>query len=275
MRALLPLLLALGLALPAAADPCQRSATVALGPLQAGPATGALGTPRRACARTELRLGLDAGAIIATSEFYGYLHGGLVLEGSWALRPETELFARMELVRYDSVISSLSASALGPGYLSGGASHRLLALAIGGQPLLLNAYGRVLLPTAVLLDRGSWPLGLEAGATGAWELHPKLDLHAGLALFGDGAFGSGPARPRVGLRLVPGVSYWALSWLAVVGEVDLGMGHAAALDTLGLGLGLRVGGERLGAALELRAPLAGRERHDAALLLTATWRPAG
>ncbi len=270
------LLLILVIAMPSLtrADPCSRSATAALGPVQAGPATGALGTPRSACARTEVGLFVDAGAIIEPSNFYGYLHGGLVLEGRYAWKETTELFGRMEVIRYDSVIASLSASHLGVGYLSGGVAHRILAHDLKGHPLLVSAYGRLLLPTAIGLDQGTWPLGLEAGATSAWQLHSKLDLHAAALLFGDSALGPGPKKFRMGLRLVPGITYWPREWLAVVGELDLGLGYAAGLDTLGVALGLRAGGERLAASLELRAPLLGRERTLTALVLGLTWHPA-
>jgi hypothetical protein len=266
VRGVLVLGLVLG-ALPALADPCLPEARGLLsGPLQVGLREGELGLAHRACATSELVLQGEAGAVVDLADFYGQLRGALRLSGSYALGDATELFGSMELFRYQTVISSVSAAEAGVGHLSLGGLHRFWSR----EDLSLAAVGRLVLPTATGIYRRAWPVGLDAGVAAEQVLGTRWRLNGQLGLISSAAFSDIDSQPRLGLAATVGAGWQARSWLAVLGELHATSGYSSALDVLAVGLGVRMGGERLGTELSALVPVAG-QRAPIGLVLRASW----
>jgi hypothetical protein len=211
----------------------------------------------RACPRSELSFGLSGGAIIRTEEFYGNLRAASVLAGSFALDEETQLSAAIELVRYQQVISSLSAEHFGLGHLALGGSTRVLSQDESALAIALQAT----LPTAFGLYSRTYPWAFDAGLAGTSRIGDLLELHGylgGAFSFGTGA---GPADPRFGLILSGGASFLISEALAIAVDVENSAGQRAVIDHLAVGLALRAAvAEGVRVELLAKAPFAGDER---------------
>ncbi len=263
---LLALWLVLG-ALPAAADPCASRTGQPLGPLQVGLRDGELGLARPACPTTGLALGGEAGLVADIKDFYGQLRGALRLSGSYAIGESTELFGSLEALRYQTVISSVAAETAGLGHLSLGATQRLLSR----EELTLAATGRLVLPTATGLYKHIRPMGLDAAVIAEQTLGAQWRLHAQAGLLASAAISDVRSQPRLGVALTAGAGWQARPWLSVVADLHASTAYASPLDVLAVGLGVRAGGEHLGAELGAMLPVAG-QRSPIAAVLRATWR---
>jgi hypothetical protein len=233
-------------------------------------ADGPLPAARRACPRSELALGGAAIVIAEPEEFYGNLRAAATLAAAWALDSETELFAAIEVLRYQTVISSLDAETFGLGHLALGGTRRIWT----EQPattLALTAHAT--LPTAVDLYEETCPFALDLGLTGTTRISADLELHAYAGTAATIGAGSGPADPRAALILDAGAAYRPWTWLALVLDLQGAAGARAVLDHAALGAGMRfrvAGGFRID--LLLTAPLAGDERALASAYLgVAYW----
>lgn len=233
------------------------------GPIQASLQDGELGMARRACPRSEVAAGADGLAVIEPEAFYGRLRAAGKLWGSWAASEHTELFATLEAVRYDAVLSSVEADAVGLGHTSLGVDQHLA----GNGDLRLALATRIVLPTATALYANAWPVGADAGLQGVCRPSARLRLHAQTSLLGSAAIGEGPAQPRIGTTLTSGLDVRALDWLSLVIDAHAGFAYAAAVDVVALGPGVRFGGGRFGGELSALVPLLGRERSLLAAVL--------
>lgn len=250
-------------------DPCAtdlRSRPV--GPLSVGPHDGQLGVPYRACPRNEVAIGGDALLVADTADFYGNIHASGRLRLSMLLDPNVEGFVSWEALRYQTAISSVAAAYLGLGYLSYGATARVLS----GEGRVLAITGRMVLPTTSGLDQSSQPLALDLGLTGAWQADPNFRFHMWLVLLGSLGIGAGPAEPRGGLSLGGGVDWRPWEWISFVLEVNAGFGYRDALDQLAAQAGVRLAlGTEVGLELAASMPLLGARAFDSgALPLAAT-----
>ncbi len=250
-------------------DPCAtdlRSRPV--GPLSVGPHDGQLGVPYRACPRNEVAIGGDALLVADTADFYGNIHASGRLRLSMLLDPNVEGFVSWEALRYQTAISSVAAAYLGLGYLSYGATARVLS----GEGRVLAITGRLVLPTTSGLDQSSQPLALDLGLTGAWQADPNFRFHMWLVLLGSLGIGAGPAEPRGGLSLGGGVDWRPWEWISFVLEVNAGFGYRDALDQLAAQAGVRLAlGTEVGLELAASMPLLGARAFDSgALPLAAT-----
>src|SRR5207237_445002 len=131
-------------------------------------------TGRRACARTEMGVGLLATASIDTPDFYGVLSGGALLYGSYALpSAPLEVFGSLEVLK---ITYAQNASLKGLGTSLGQAS-------VGATYALLHAGGLTLAPSMRLMlpTDTSMPdvrlVGLEAGGAASWHLWGPLEVH--------------------------------------------------------------------------------------------------
>jgi hypothetical protein len=273
-RAVLALVL---LALPAAAlaheldYPCQPSSAPALagGPLLVGFSAADVGTGRRACPRTELAFGGQGGAIIDLPDFYGAITGAGVLAGSYALRPDLELFATLEAARFQYVQNAaLTATTLSLGQLTAGATW--VAWSEGHWVVAPSA--RLQLPTSFASPR-TRTVGAEVGAAFLYRPSVRFEVH-GFAGAGVSAAVSGAAPlPRAGVLLNLGAQYAFAPWFALTLDGNLRMGERDTLDYLAPALGLRFAlGNNLGAELSAALPVAGAERALAAGALRVSWR---
>lgn len=245
-------------------DPCATELrSRPIGPLQVSALDGQLGMPSRACPRSEIALGGDVLIVADTADFYGNIRASGRVRASMLLDPNVEGFVSWEPLRYQTVISSVTADYLGLGYLSYGANARVWA--DGGR--VLSVTGRMVLPTTSGLDQASQPLGLDVGVTGAWQADANFRFHAWLVLLGSIGVGEGPAEPRGGVRLGGGVDWRPYEWLAFVLELASGFGYTDALDLLAGQAGVRLAlGSEVGLELAASLPFLGQRALDSGAL---------
>ncbi len=279
MRAFLLLIV---LALPAAAraqGACDTDLpSRPVGPLQVGELDGFLAVPHRACPRDELALGGDLLLVAHSDDLYGNLHVNARGRMSALLGdPRVEAFLEWELFRYQALLSAVSASYVGLGYLAWGASGQLAE----GDGMVLALTGRMVLPTTTGLDQGSQPLAMDLGLSGALVLNESFRAHAWVTVLGSVGAGAGPADPRVGARVGGGLDWRPFEWLSFVVELQSGFFYRALLDVLAVNAGVRLAlGPEVGVEIAAALPIFGERAFDdgalplgAALMLS--WRPPG
>jgi len=235
---------------------------VAIGFLGADYATG-----RRACARTEVGLGLLGGAIIDTADFYGALSGGAVLYGSYALAgPPVEIFGTLELVKVQYVQNaSLKGTSVSLGQATVGATYALLRM----DRLTLAPSVRLTLPTDSstpdVLD-----LGLELGGAASWNVWGPIELHGYAGGDVSAGLSDGPALARPGFLLSVGTQLSFFSWGGAVIDLNLHAGPAAYLAP-SAGLRFTVA-KVVGVELAGTMPVWGTLRNDGAVGLKVAYR---
>jgi hypothetical protein len=260
-----PALLALALSLAAQSDPCESG--LAQDPIGVGFRDGSFSIPRRACTRTEVALGGTGDLIAEPSQFYGNLRVAGTLAGSWEPIAGTEIFGQAELIRYQTVISSLSADHLGLGLTALGATHRWL----DGDGWLLSATSRITLPTATGLYQRSWPFAVDLGLAGASRATEEIALHGYLGLLASAA--TSTPDPRAGVLLDAGASWRPAGWFALAADVEGEVLYRSILDHVALALGFRFfPGDDLAIELALKSPIAGSERTLVAAFFGVTHR---
>lgn len=273
MRALPQSLLVVlvGLASPAAlAGVCDEAPKgVPMGPLPFSIQTGELAQPRSPCPRTQLFLGGEGQAIVRTEEFYGNLQANAVVGGSYAVNSRLELSASFEPLLFQQVISSLQATHLGLGHGALGVT----VVAFDEGPFVLSATARTTLPFAFGLYKNAWPVGLDAGLTGALQLSPFLRGYASVLGVGSFVLSAGDSLRRAGVLTLGGAELILFDWVSLVGEAKALTLYEADLDHVSLSAGVRTRiWDGLGAELYATAPVAGRDRTLAGGGLRVIWQ---
>jgi hypothetical protein len=274
MARLLAALAAL-LLLPATAraeSACEQWIAPALaeGPLPVGFALSAdTVTGRRACPRTELGLGLQGGAIIDTSDFYGAITATGLLSGSLAVRPDLEVFATLEALRFQFVQNAtLTGTSLTLGQLTAGATW----VALTRGPFVLAPSARLQLPTSFASPRVR-TVGAEAGAALLYRTAPHFELHGYAGADVSAGLSAAASQPRAGFLVNVGSQYAFSTGFAAVLDANVHFGHRATLDSVAPALGLRFrAGQHFGAELAASFPVLGPERHLATLGLRVSYR---
>ncbi|MFE8597446.1 hypothetical protein [Archangium violaceum] len=245
------------------------SPALAEGPITFGFLSADVATGRRACPRTEVGFGVQGGAIIETENFYGAVTGAALLSGSYAVRPDLEVFATLEATRFQFVQNAtLTGTTLHLGQLTVGGTW--VALTQGSFVLAPSA--RLQLPTSFASPR-TRTLGAEVGAALLYRPTNRFEVHGYVGLDGDMGLGAGPALPRAGFLMNVGTEYALCSGFAAVLDANLHFGHRAVLDYVAPALGLRFrAGENFGAELGASLPLVGAERALAIGGLKVTYR---
>lgn len=222
---------------PVAVGPCAtnlRSRPV--GPLQVGNLDGNLGVAHRACPREEVAIGGDASLVIHSEDFYGNIRfAGRARVSALLFDPHVEAYLSWEPFRYQTVISSVAADAIGLGYLSWGVSGQVYT----DESRVVAVTGRMVLPTTTGLDQSSPPLAMDLGVTAAWQVDPSVRLHMWVNALGSLGLGT-PTNPRGGLRVGGGVDLIAAEWISFVVELASGFGYVADLDFLAARGGVRL-----------------------------------
>jgi hypothetical protein len=250
-----------------------------IGPVEIGLQPGNLGAPRRAVGRTEFGVSGAMGLVADTPNFYGHIAAAGAIDGSvnWGL---TELYGRIEAVRYDTVLGAIASDRFGIGHGSLGLTQGLSR----NWPVNLAIHGRFLFPTAVGLWQNAYPLGMDLGLAADLPLGERFRLHGDLTLAGSLMMGAGPAGPRGGLGLTVGGEWRPGRNFGLVADVRSGFLYDAPVDDVSAALGFRFAfGSRYGltptpGALQLGAvvPLAGRKWLPLAQAeLRFTWRFGG
>jgi hypothetical protein len=254
----------------ASADPCQHfNYGMPTGPVVAPLLDGGLGRAHRVCGRSEVALRGGGLILIDRPNFYGRVSAGLTLEGSYAPTKYTEIFAGLELLRYDTVIQSLTASQFGFGHTYVGAAHRRVI----GERTSLGFNGKMVLPTAVGLYREAWPFGLDFGLSGQFAATPKVHLHGQIGLLASVAASQGNPGFRVGAAFTGGAEFLPVRRFAIAADLHSIVGYTDVLDVLAGAVALRFSGlKRFGFELAGTFPFAGRERAQAVVMLRASVR---
>jgi len=245
------------------------SPALAEGPVALGFRSADVSTGRRACPRTELGLGMQGGAIIDTPNFYGAITAAGVLSGSLAVRPDLEVFATLEALRFQFVQNAtLNGTTLSLGQLTAGATY--VALTRGAFVVAPSV--RLQLPTSFASERIR-TVGAEAGAAFLYRPDARFEVHGYAGADVAAALSAGASLPRAGALVNVGAQYAVFSWFAAVLDANVRFGHRAALDSVSPAVGLRFrAGEHFGAELAATLPLLGPERHLAAAGLKLTYR---
>jgi hypothetical protein len=242
---------------------------LAEGPVTFGFLSADVATGRRACPRTEAGFGVQGGAIVETANFYGAVTGAGLLSGSVAVRPDLEVFATLEAVRFQYVQNAtLTGTTLALGQLTAGATY--VALAQG--PLVVSPSARLQLPTSFASPR-TRTVGGEIGAAVLYRPQARFELHGYAGLDMSAGLGAAASQPRAGFLVNVGSEYALCSGFAAVLDANVHFGHRAVLDYVAPALGLRFRvGEHFGAELGASLPLLGAERHMAIGGLKLTYR---
>jgi len=243
---------------PALADPCAGFGDgMPTGPVTAGLLDGDLGTAHRVCGRSEV--GLDAGGLLLVDmpEFYGHLSAGATLDGSLAVSERVELFAALEFLRFENVITPIPATALGLGHTSLGANWAFLLR----ERVALGLNGKVVLPTAIGIYENAWPVGMDIGLAGQFAVSSKVQFHAQASFLTSAAISKGASDPQAGGAVTFGTELRPGKAFAFVFDLYGNFGYRAPLEALAVALGLRFSdGKRFGFEVAGIVPIAGRER---------------
>ena len=271
LTAALALLLLVPTASLAEEGVCESWPTPALaeGPVALGFLSADVSTARRACARTEVGLGIQGNALIETQNLYGALTGAAVVSGSLAVRPDLELFSTLEAARLQFVQNaSLTGTSLALGQLTLGGTW---AGWLRG-PFVVAPSVRLQLPTSFASPRVR-TAGAEVGAALLYRPTSRFDVHGYVGVDGDLGLGAGESLPRVGALVNVGVEYVFFRHFAAVLDANVRLGRRAALDSVAPTLGLRfAAGRHFGAEVGASLPVVGAERALAAGGLKLTWR---
>lgn len=230
---------------------------LAEGPVPFGFLSADVATGRRACPRTEVGLGLQGGAIIETKNLYGAVTAAGLLSGSYAVRPDLELFATLEVPRFQFVQNAtLTGTSLSLGQLTAGATY----VALTRGDFVLSPSVRLQLPTSFASPR-TRTLGGELGAAALYRPTNRFEVHGYAGVDASLGLGAAAALPQAGFLLNVGSEYALCSGFAAVLDANVHFGHRAALDYVAPAVGLRFrAGEHFGAELGASLPLVGAER---------------
>lgn len=242
---------------------------IPMGPLPFSLQTGELAQPKSPCPRTQVFVGGEGQAIVRTEEFYGNLQANALVGGSYAVNQRLELSASFEPLLFQQVISSLQATYVGLGHGALGVT----IVAFDEGPFVLSATARTTLPFAFGLYKNAWPVGLDAGLTGALQLSPFLRGYGAVLGVGSFMLSAGDSLRRAGLLTLGGTELILFDWVSLVGEVKALTLYEADLDHVSLSGGIRTRiWDGFGAELFATTPVAGRERTLAGGGLRVIWQ---
>jgi len=252
-------------------DPCTNAGFgLPTGPTRAGLIPGDLGAGHRACGRKEVGLSFGGALTVDLDNFYGRLGAQFALDGSWMVTDRFEVFAELELLRIELLITPLGSTSVSIGHASVGVSYGFLR----SKHLALAGHSRLVLPTAVGLYQNAFPFSLDAGLAGQLEINRHLSLHGDTNFLFQAMAGKGAAAPRVGAAVVIGAEIVPVPEVAVVLDLKSRLGWGGEpLDMLGAAVGLRFSDcKRFGFSVVGTIPLVGRERVAAGVELRASVR---
>ncbi|WNG48713.1 hypothetical protein F0U60_34800 [Archangium minus] len=242
---------------------------LAEGPVTFGFLSADVATGRRACPRTEVGLGVQGGAIIETQNLYGAVTGAGLISGSFAVRPDLELFATLEALRFQYVQNaSLTGTRMSLGQLTVGGTY----MALTSGAFVLSPSVRLQLPTSFASPR-TRTLGGEIGAAALYRPTNRFEVHGYAGVDASMGLGAADPLPLAGFLVNVGTEYALCSGFAAVLDANVHFGHRAVLDYVAPAVGLRFrAGEHFGAELGASLPVLGAERALAAGGLKLTYR---
>lgn len=255
----------------ASADPCKHFGYgMAAGPVVAPVLDGGLGRAYRVCGRSEVGVRAGGVLLIDRPNFYGRVSAGGTIEGSWAINKYSEVFAGLEVIRYDTVIQSLTASQLGFGHTYlGGAVRGVL-----GERASLAFNGKVVLPTAVGLYREAFPFGFDMGVAGQFAATPKVHLRGQLGFLAAMAASNANPGLRMGAAITAGAEFLPVRRVGVAIDLHSIIGYTPMRDLVAASAALRFSGlGRFGFELAATLPMTKkREWAQAVVMLRASVR---
>jgi hypothetical protein len=250
-----------------AQSPCD-SRALPDGPLVIGFEQADFGVARRACPRTEVAVGGGGRAIIEEASFYADLRGAARADVSFQPFDQLELALSLEPIFYEQVIQSFRASHLGFGDTS--VSGTLLAFA--RESFALSVMARATLPTAFGYYQNASPVGFDAGLLSTLEPVDGIRLHGGALALGSFAITKAAPDERGGLAMNLGADLVPFEWLAIVVDTHTQVLERDPLDRVAVGGGVRASLWDVGCELGVMVPIAGADRHMAAVQLKLAYR---
>ncbi len=252
---------------PAAGAVCPT--TVYDGPLQLDLFAGDQAVAMSPCPRSEISLGVAAGADLDTPHYYGTLGGTAVLRGSYAVSANTEIFATMDAVSVrftqDASLSQIDTTF---GQTSVGALRRIWSSVHWDLAPLV----RVVLPTSTGYENAH-PFAVDAMLLARYQPVPKLVLSGEVGFTSSFFASAGPTAPAYGATLLLSGAYSPVQWLAIVVETSTVLGYERTLYRYVLGGGFRFSIRRhAGIELAAEAPVAGQDATRFTAGIKFDWR---
>ena len=268
MRSAIAIYLALVAApAPAAASPCADDG-LPDGPVQLRFEDGTFSRPARACPRTEVSF--EGGGLLVADfdDFYGNVRAAGLLSGRWAVTPDLELLGALEVLRYQTVISSVSAEHFGVGHLSIGASYRL----VDASEIAIAVFGRITSPVPGLYSNAV-PIDADTGIGAVYRISESFQAQWAFGVLGSLQVSEGPTYPRGGVTIDAGFVWQPASWFAIAVDAAAQAFYADALDHLAIASALRFGiAGSTGFEVAATVPVIGRERSVLAAALRINHR---
>ncbi|MBI4818129.1 MAG: hypothetical protein HY791_17840 [Deltaproteobacteria bacterium] len=246
------------------ATPCELGTFPSIGFLDGG-----LGESAPTCPTSALSFGAGGHLLADTDHFYGNVRAFGRLGGRYAVSDRAAVFAELELIRWQTVISSVSASHLGVGFLGVGGTFALRK----ADTHRISFVGRVVLPTAIGLYEEAVPFSGDVSGEYQRTLGSGFGTHARLGVLGSFVVSHGPAFPRAGLIAGLGMSWSFVSFMSAAVDVTSSFGYSDPVDHVAAALALRLDfGSDDQLELAAASPFAGAEREVVAATLRYTHR---
>ena len=258
-------------AAPASAvGPCDASLPESGVPIRIPLGPADLGMPGEACAGTSVALDTRMRLTVATDEFYGSIYAGAALRARMQIGEIAWLSAVVPGFEYRLVANATiqaSGADLGPGSVG---AHVVF---LRGDWFQVTPHLRILLPTETVYVEAT-RLGVDLGASALFRAHEDVEVLVGAAFPITAVYLGSKQETTFVPNLTVDVTWHPLSWFAVA--AGLGVRFAPqedeAFESLDPRLGLRFYAfDRLLIELTGAAPVAGRDRTDAAAFFSVGW----
>ncbi len=221
---------------------------------------------RSACPRTELNVReqgfflsvLDELTNSATRDFQAVLGADTNVAGSYRLTSRLAAFASIDFVQWrqnTNAFITQTSTTFGP--TSAGASYVVKT----ADTWLLVGSARLTFPTSTLYQ-GTWPFGLELGASGRMRVLDWLFVDGYLGLLGSLAFTPANAQPRGGIEALVGAQAAPWRHVSFVLDVDCLFAYDYPVDYCAAGPGVRAAIANFGLELGVLYPFAGGTRYN-------------
>jgi hypothetical protein len=239
-------------------------------PARIGFGPAGFGSLPEVCPASEVGLQGDAALLVATEDFYGTVAAGGAIRGRYALGRGTWVSAWAPGPAFLYVANATvehSSVDLGPSSLG-------LHTSVPFSPTIRFApFVRTLLPTETIYHHAV-RYGVEHGFTFGWHGHPKIEVYSGATfplLLTDG---SGTVHPSFGPSFRAEAAYTPFRFFRVNAGFSFRFrgGDDNAFEAFEPLLALRfLPVQKLRIELATRLPLAGADRTDAGVSLSAAW----
>lgn len=253
------------------AHPCQTNQPEAGVPIRIPTGPADLGMIGEACAATSVAMDARMSLTLATEEFYGGLVATATARARMQIGDIAWLSAVLPGYQYRLLANATvtaTSSDLGPGSLG---AHVVF---LRGDWFQVTPHVRFLLPTETVYQHGT-RLGVDLGVSALFHAHDQVEILAGAAFPMTSVYLGGKQLTTFVPNLAADVTWHPLPWLAVAAGLGVRLaphGGDDAFESLDPRFGLRFYAlDHLLIEVTAVAPVAGRDRTDAAAFLSLGW----